>query len=215
LEEIQRLSQKLNNQNLRSLLVVFGNKRIEYFLEENIIIKEFRLATDPVNVAEDDTDLYSDDKNPKKRKIANKIVDYALGKKKLTGEKLKIKRSRLKHKIIMSGDSRRNRKKLVKSKLEYSNYSELKEEESSEEKEDKSLIKRKDIDDDEGDGEGIKLHDNSRIKESSKTNSSSSSTSPEETSHDNSSNCSNGDNKNSSISIILLLKTIITSFIFI
>jgi hypothetical protein len=44
----------------------------------------------------------------KRKKIANKILDYELGKKKVTGEKLKIKRSRIKHKIIMPEDSRRN-----------------------------------------------------------------------------------------------------------
>jgi hypothetical protein len=33
-KEVQRLSQKLNNQNLRSLSVTSGNKRIEYFPEE-------------------------------------------------------------------------------------------------------------------------------------------------------------------------------------
>jgi hypothetical protein len=49
LEEIQRLSQKLNNQNLRSLSVTSGNKRIEYFPEENIIIKGSESATDPVD----------------------------------------------------------------------------------------------------------------------------------------------------------------------
>jgi sialic acid synthase SpsE len=40
-KEIQRLSQKLNNQNLRSLSVTSCNKRTEYFPEENIIIKGF------------------------------------------------------------------------------------------------------------------------------------------------------------------------------
>jgi hypothetical protein len=37
------------------------------------------------------TDIYSDDKNAKEKKTANKIVDYTLGKKKLIGENLKVK----------------------------------------------------------------------------------------------------------------------------
>jgi hypothetical protein len=31
---------------------------------------------DPLNIAEEDTEIYSDNKNPKGKKIANKIVDY-------------------------------------------------------------------------------------------------------------------------------------------
>jgi hypothetical protein len=42
-----------------------------------------------LNIAEDDTDIYFDEN----KKIANKIVDHTLGKKKLTGEKLKVKGS--------------------------------------------------------------------------------------------------------------------------
>jgi hypothetical protein len=53
---------------------------------------------------EDDTDLYSDDENPKEKKIANKIIDYTLGKRKLTGEKSKVKRSKIKHKMLIPGD---------------------------------------------------------------------------------------------------------------
>jgi hypothetical protein len=34
-KEIQRLSQKLNNQNIRNLAVTSGNKKMEYFPEEN------------------------------------------------------------------------------------------------------------------------------------------------------------------------------------
>jgi hypothetical protein len=44
---MQRLSQKLNNQNLKSLSITSGNKKIKYFLEENIIVKGSGLATDP------------------------------------------------------------------------------------------------------------------------------------------------------------------------
>jgi hypothetical protein len=50
----------------------------------------------------------------------NKIVDYTLGKRKLTGERLKIKRSRIKHRVIIPEDPKRNREDLVKSELEYS-----------------------------------------------------------------------------------------------
>jgi hypothetical protein len=67
--------------------------------------------------------------NPKEKKIANKTVDYALRKRKLTNEKLKVKQSRIKHKIIIiSEDSRKSKKNLVKSELEYFDYSESKEE---------------------------------------------------------------------------------------
>jgi hypothetical protein len=52
------------------LSVTSGNKRIEYFPEENIIIS--------VNIAEDDINFYSDDESPKEKKIACKIVDYTL-----------------------------------------------------------------------------------------------------------------------------------------
>jgi hypothetical protein len=41
-KEIQRLSQKLNNKNLRSLSVISNNKKIEYFPEKSIIIKGSR-----------------------------------------------------------------------------------------------------------------------------------------------------------------------------
>jgi hypothetical protein len=36
---------------------------------------------DPFDVADDDMDMYSDDDNPKAKKIANKMVDYTLDKK--------------------------------------------------------------------------------------------------------------------------------------
>jgi hypothetical protein len=44
--------------------------------------------SDLVNITEDDTNIYSDE-NPKEKKIANKIVDYALKKRKLIREKIK------------------------------------------------------------------------------------------------------------------------------
>jgi hypothetical protein len=49
-----------------------------------------------LDIPEEDTEIYSDDENPEGKKIANKIVDYTLSKKKLTREK--------------PGDSKRNRK---------------------------------------------------------------------------------------------------------
>jgi hypothetical protein len=39
--EIQKLSEKLNNQEMRSLSITAQNKRVEYFPEENLIIKGF------------------------------------------------------------------------------------------------------------------------------------------------------------------------------
>jgi hypothetical protein len=44
----------------------------------------------------------------------------------------------------------------------------LEEESSSTEEEDRSLNKRRDTEDDDGNGEEIKLHDSSRIKDSTK-----------------------------------------------
>jgi hypothetical protein len=92
-----------------------------------------------------------------------------------------------------------NREKLVKSELEYSDYSES-EEENSSIKEDRSLIKRRDTeDDDDGDREQIRLHNSSKIKDSIKI-----SIPSEETSYGNSSNGSkeNSNNKNTSINNI-------------
>jgi hypothetical protein len=52
-------------------------------------------------MTEDDTDIYSDEENPKEKKIANKNIDYSLGKRKLLREKLKVKRSKIKHKVLI------------------------------------------------------------------------------------------------------------------
>jgi hypothetical protein len=61
-------------------------------------------------LSDDYIDFYSDEDNPKERKIANKMIYYALGKKKkLTGEKLKVKKSRMKHEVIITGNSKKNR----------------------------------------------------------------------------------------------------------
>jgi hypothetical protein len=128
------------------------------------IIKGSGSATDPLDIANEDTEIYSDDENPKGKKIANKIIDYTLGKRKLIGEKLKVKRSRIKHRVIIPGDPKKNREDLVKSELE---YSESEEESSFIEKKDRSLIKRRDTEDDDGgNGEEIKLYDSFRIKDS-------------------------------------------------
>jgi hypothetical protein len=86
---------------------------------------------DLLDIEDDDTDIYSDDEKSKIKKIANKIVDYTLDNKKPTKERLKVRRSKIRHRVIMPGDSKRNREDLVKSKLEYSNVSESEKEESS------------------------------------------------------------------------------------
>jgi hypothetical protein len=96
-KEVQRISQKLNNQNMRSLSITSGNKRVEYFPAENIIIKGSRSIMNPLHIVDEDTKIFSDDENPKEKKISNKIINYILGKGKLTGEKLKVKRSKIKH----------------------------------------------------------------------------------------------------------------------
>jgi hypothetical protein len=119
---------------------------------------------DPLDIADDDTDIYSDDENLKVKKIANKIVDYTLDNKKPTKEKLKVRRSKIKHTVIMLGDSRRNREDLVKSELEYSDVFESEEEESSVEKdEDRSLVKRRDTEDDDDDGDPKQISPNNNI----------------------------------------------------
>jgi lipid A disaccharide synthetase len=74
-KEVQRLSQKLSNQNMRSLSVTSGNKRVEYFPDENIIIRGSGSTTDPLDIAEDNTENYSDEENPKEKKIVNNILD--------------------------------------------------------------------------------------------------------------------------------------------
>jgi hypothetical protein len=58
---------------MRSLAITSSNKRVEYFSEENIIIKGSGLAMDPLDIADEDTEIYSDGENPKEKKIANKI----------------------------------------------------------------------------------------------------------------------------------------------
>jgi hypothetical protein len=139
---------------MRSLAITSSTKRVEYFLDENIIIKRSGSMMDFLDITENDTDIYSDDENPKEKKIPNKIIDYSLEKRKLIGGKLKVKKSEIKHNIIIPGDAKKSREDPVKSELEYSDYSELEEESSSIEEEDRLLIKRRDTqDDDDGDGE--------------------------------------------------------------
>jgi hypothetical protein len=55
-------------------------------------------------------DIYSDDKNPKAKKVANKIINFTLNNKKSSKKKLKIKKSKIKHTLIVSKDSRRDKK---------------------------------------------------------------------------------------------------------
>jgi hypothetical protein len=100
-KEVKRLSIQLHNPSSRSIEVSTNDKKIEYFPEEDLIIKGSGSIEDPFDVADDDTDIYSDDDNPKAKKIANKMVDYTLNKKKSNKEKLKVRKSRLKHKVLI------------------------------------------------------------------------------------------------------------------
>jgi hypothetical protein len=70
-------------------------------------------------------------------------VDYALNNKKSSKEKFKVRRSKIKHTVIMPGNSRRNREDLVKSELEYFDISDSEEDSSKEEDEGRSLVKRR------------------------------------------------------------------------
>jgi hypothetical protein len=144
--EVDRLSRQLNNPYPRSIEVSTSDKRIEYFPEQDLIVKGSGSIEDLVDLAEEDTDIYSDEENTKAKKIANKMISFTFNKKKPKRKKLKIKRSTLKHKILILGDKNMNREKLVKTESEYSDISESEEEESSEEKdEDRSLVKRRDM----------------------------------------------------------------------
>jgi hypothetical protein len=127
-KEVKRLSIQLNNPNSRSIKVSTNDKRIEYFPEEKLIVKRSGSMEDPFDIADDDTNIYSDDKNPKVKKIANKIMDYTLDKKKPIKKKLKDRKSHIKHKNTIPGDSKMDRENLVKSELEYSDISESEEE---------------------------------------------------------------------------------------
>jgi hypothetical protein len=120
---------------------------------------------DPFDVVEDDTDIHSDEENTKAKKIVNKMIDYTLNKEKSKKEKLKLRKSKLRHKVLIPGDPNMNREKLVETKLKYSDISESEEKESSEEKdEDRSLIKRRDKrDDDDDDPKQISLSNNIKM----------------------------------------------------
>jgi hypothetical protein len=105
--EVKRLSVQLNNLSFRSIEVSTNDKRIEYFPEEDLIVKGSGSIEDPFDVADDDTDIYSDDENPKIKKIANKMVDHTLDKKKPGKEKLKVRKLHIRHRVTMPGDSKR------------------------------------------------------------------------------------------------------------
>jgi hypothetical protein len=92
----------LNNPSPRSIEVSSNKKRIEYFPEEDLIVKGSGSAEDPFDIA--DTDIYSDKENTKAKKIANKMVDYTLSKEKSKKEKLKVRKSRLRYKTLIPGD---------------------------------------------------------------------------------------------------------------
>jgi hypothetical protein len=91
------LSEKLNNPSSRSIEVSTNDKRIEYFPDEKLIVKGSKSLEDPLDVADDDMDIYSDEENPEVKKIANKMVDYTLDNKKPVKEKLKVRRSKIKY----------------------------------------------------------------------------------------------------------------------
>jgi hypothetical protein len=84
------------------------------------------------DVADDHADIYSDDENPKIKKIVNKMVGYTSDKKKPGKKKLKVRKSHIRHRVTMPGDSKRNREKLIKIELEYSDILESEEKESLE-----------------------------------------------------------------------------------
>jgi hypothetical protein len=92
-KEVKKLSIQLNNPNSRSIEVSINDKKIEYFPEEDLIIKGSRSMEDPFDVADDDTNIYSDSENPKAKKIANKMVDYTLNKKNSNKGKFKVRKS--------------------------------------------------------------------------------------------------------------------------
>jgi hypothetical protein len=94
---------------MRSLANTSSSKRIEYFPEENNITKGSGSATDFLDMTEDDTDIYFDDENQKEKKIANKIIDYSLGKRKLIEKKLKVKRLKIEHKVLIPENPNMNR----------------------------------------------------------------------------------------------------------
>jgi hypothetical protein len=54
-----------------------------------------------LDIADEDTDIYSDEENPKAKKIANKMVDYTLDKDKSNKKKLKVRKSTQKHKTLI------------------------------------------------------------------------------------------------------------------
>jgi hypothetical protein len=94
----------------------------------------------------------------KAKKIANKMVDYTLDKKKLRKKKLIVRKSHIRHRVTMPGNSKRNRENLVKTELEYSDIS------SEEKDENKSLVKRRDKrDDDNDDPKEISSNNNIKI----------------------------------------------------
>jgi hypothetical protein len=155
--EINRLSIQLNNPSPRSIEVFTNDKRIEYFPEEDLMIKGSGSVEDPFDIADDDTNLYSNEENTKAKKIVGKIKK----------EKLKVRKSTLRHKVLIPQDSNINREKLIKTKTEYCDISESEEEESSEEKdEDRSLIKRRDKrdDDDDSDGDSKQISSSNNIR---------------------------------------------------
>jgi hypothetical protein len=67
-KEVKRLSTQLNNPTPRSIEVSNNDKRIEYFPNEDLLIKGSGSVEDPLDIADEDTDIYSDEENPKAKK---------------------------------------------------------------------------------------------------------------------------------------------------
>jgi hypothetical protein len=216
-KEINRLSIQLNNPT-RSIEVSNNDKRIEYFPNEDLLIKGSGSVEDPLDIADEDTDIYSDKENPKTKKIANKMVDYTLDKNKSNKKKLKVRKSTQRHKTLILGDPNMNRERLIKTEAEYYDMSESEEEESSEEKdEDRSLIKRRDKKDDDDDSDGnskqiSSINNIKIIKNALKLDNSSSSNSEH---YSNTSTPNNSDDTNNLSKKLLSLKTLVLPLILI
>jgi hypothetical protein len=143
------------------------------------------------------------------KKIANKIVDYTLDNKKPTKEKFKVRRSKIRHRVIMPRDTRRNREDLIKSKLEYSDVLELEEEQNSKEKdEDRSLIKKRDSEDDD-DPKEISPNNNIMIIKNALVLDNSSSSKSEDTSNNSTPN--NSKNTENLTKKLISIKTMLFS----
>jgi hypothetical protein len=83
----------MNNPYPKNIEISTNEKKLKYFPEQDLIIKGSGSVEDPVDLAEEDTDIYSDEENPKAKKIANKMVSFTFNTEKPKKTKLKIRRS--------------------------------------------------------------------------------------------------------------------------